>query len=143
MSTLSGTATAYCLDGVTVAFTGVATTDNELQSLDLRDNLEISKAKNAAGQIFARGASGKEHILEVEVMIKDIAGSPTRLTAQGKIATPADLGLVTLAGFGNNIINGTWNYEGGTYRGSNGEFGRLRLTLSRSGAAPAALALIS
>ena len=141
-STLTGIATIYALDGFTIAYTGMATADNEPQSISRRDGFDVAKARGKDGQIFAKGYSGREITIEIEIIVK---GGASRAAAPDKFVEPAPGALVTLDGFGaNTAIEGTWNYEGGSFEVSNADFNKYRLTLVRAGEAPtAALAVIA
>ena len=63
----------------------------------------------------------------------------------GLVIKVPDLGTkVTLAGFGNTLIDGDWNYDGGaTHRSSNNGFSEMTLNLVRRGGTPAYQAVVS
>jgi hypothetical protein len=139
-SLLTGTATVFALDGCTVAFSGMASTDNELTGgLTLTDAFDKAAVKGRDGRTIARGATNRTHTINLEVLIIDPGGAATRATAAAKTALPARFGTVTLAGFGNNLFNGDWNYEGGTISTGVDGFLKANLSISRTEKADATM----
>jgi hypothetical protein len=133
-STLIGTtATVYALDGCTVAFSGMASTDNEMTGgLTLNDSFDKAEIMGKDGRVPARGASNRRHTLTVEVVFMDPGGAATRATAAGKTALPGKFSIVTLAGFNNALFNGDWNYEGGSISTGVNGFMKASLSISRT-----------
>ena len=131
--TLIGTAVVFTHDGATVAFSGVATTDNELSGgVSLSDAFDKVDLKGAGGRTISRGAANRRHTITVEVVFKDTSGSPTQAGAKAKAALPAMFAPVTLANFNNALYDGTWNYEGGTIASATDGYQKATLNLSRS-----------
>ncbi|MBN9691302.1 MAG: hypothetical protein J0M24_13785 [Verrucomicrobia bacterium] len=143
---LTGLAVVFTHDNATVAFSGIATTDNELSGgVSLSDSFDKADLKGAGGRTVARGAANRRHNLTVEVFFKDTSGSPTQAGAKGKAALPTMFGIVTLANFGNALYDGTWNYEGGSIASSTDGYQKATLQLSRSEASngtPAAMTAV-
>ena len=130
-STLIGEAVVFAMDNRTVAFSGVATTQNEPTGLNLRDSFDKADVKGRDGRTISRGAANRRHTITVEITFKDTAGSPTRASADAVAKLPAKFGIVTLAAFNNSLFDGDWNYEDGTIAHSaNGE-AKATLTLAR------------
>lgn len=133
MPILTGTAVVFTHDGATVAFAGIATTDNELSGgVNLSDGFDKVDLKGAGGRTVARGATNRRHTLTVEVFFKDGSGSPTQAGAKAKAALPGMLGIVTLANFNNALYDGTWNYDGGSIASSTDGYQKATLTLVRA-----------
>jgi len=133
MSLLIGTATVFAADGCTVAFSGVATTQNELSgAINLSDGFDKVDLKGANGRTISRGAANRRHNITVEILFKDVGGSATRATAAAVAKLPGMFGVVTLAGFNNALFDGDWNYEGGAINQATDGFQKATLTISRS-----------
>lgn len=128
---LIGTAVVFAMDGRTVAFSGVATTQNEPTGANLRDGFDKADIKGRDGRTISRGAANRRHLLTVDILFKDESGSPTRASADAVTKLPAMFGTVTLAGFNNTLYDGDWNYEEGTLAVSNTSEQKATLTLSR------------
>lgn len=146
MSNLIGTAIVFGTDGRTVAFSGVATTQNELTGLQFRDAFDKVDVKGGSGRTIARGAANRRQTITIDVTFKSDAGSPTRALADAQTALPGMFGIVTLGGFNNALIDGTWNYEEGSFQDSNSADRKATLTLSRmetSGGTMAAMTAVS
>ena len=134
------------MDGRTVAFAGVATTQNELTGLQFRDNFDKADIKGANGRTVTRGATNRRQTITIDILYKSDAGGPTRALADAVTALPAMFGIVTLGGFNNALIDGTWNYEEGTFQDSNTTERKATLTLSRqetSGGTMAAMTAVT
>lgn len=94
----------------TIAFTGFATTDSALKSASVVDNLTVADARDGDGYIFGSRVRRDSQTLTVKL----IPHSGTSLaTAQALLAYPGPGALVTMAGFNDSLIDGTWNYIGG------------------------------
>lgn len=130
--TLVGTATCFGLDNSTIAMTGVAATDNEPQSVRLSHSFDKQVLRNKGGRVVAEAGYSDVQQLEVEVTWQDPGGSPTEASARGKVYQPTRFQVVTLALFSNALLNGTWNYIGGTpVQAANEAFWRSTWTLQR------------
>lgn len=119
------------MDGRTVAFSGVATAQNEPTAMNLRDTFDKVDIKGRDGRTVARGAANRRQTLTVDVLFKDDAVTPTRAEADAIAKLPAMFGIVTLAGFNNALIDGDWNYEEGTIADGSGAERKATLTLAR------------
>lgn len=139
---MTGEAKVYGADG-TLAFTGAATTTNEAQSLQLSDEFDIAEARNRTGDVKTRSAHNRRHTISVTILWKDGSGTPTQSTAKSNVKFPTMLATVTLASFGNSLVDGDWNYEGGSHEYTNDGFCTSTLKLSRYGDTPAVLAAVS
>lgn len=96
----------------TVAFTGLAAADNKAQGLSLADSIRVNDARDGLGRIFASNFERDSHTITVDIVPFDADGT-TLANAQSVIALPAPGATVTLAGHGNALLNGDWNYAGG------------------------------
>lgn len=137
---MTGEAKVYGADG-TLAFTGAATTTNEAQSLQLSDEFDIAEARSRTGDVKTRSAHNRRHTISVTILWKDTAGTPTQATAKAVIKFPTMLGAVTLGSFGNSLIDGDWNYDGGSVEYTNDGYATGTFKLSRydNGSAIAAM----
>ena len=138
----TGEISVTSLDG-TISYTGVATTAIEPESVSLNDAVNSVERKNKRGATVSRTAFERVHTMTVEAAFKD--GTDTAgAKAATVLATP--LAIVTLASFGVAGIDGTWNYDGGTYNGRAGDVHKYTLNLYRVSEAdgtPASLAVAS
>lgn len=125
----------------TLAFTGAATTTNDPQSLQISDEFDIAEARNKTGDVKTKSAHNRRHMITVQVLWKDASG--TLATAKGNVKFPGMLGAVTLASFGNSLLDGDWNYEGGSAEYTNDGYCSGTFKLSRTGDTPAALTTVA
>lgn len=95
----------------TVAWSGMASTDNEVRAGGrLRDEIRVSDARDAEGRIFASNVTRDQQTTVWDVTPKS---STSLSAAKALISLPAPGAVVTIAGVGNNIFDGSWNYVGG------------------------------
>jgi hypothetical protein len=139
-SILIGTAVVFAMDGRTVAFSGVTTAQNEPTGLQFRDGFDKVDIRGRDGRTVSRGANNRRQTITVDVLFKSDSGSPTRALADAQTKVPVMFGIVTLAGFNNALIDGSWNYEEGTFSDSNASERKATLTLSRMEAADGSMA---
>jgi hypothetical protein len=143
-STVIGTATVFALDGVTVAFTSPAVSTGVVEptNIALDDAHAASDLTDRSGQIVAGGFTTRKQTLTITVFFQ---GNATRANAAAAWKVPDIGSLVTLAGFGNGMIDGSWNYDGQfspTF--SSTGFGSATMRLARRGAtATAAMSLVT
>lgn len=130
-SKLIGTAVVFAMDGRTVAFSGVATAQNEPTASNLRDTFDKVDIKGKDNRTISRGASNRRQTVTVDILFKDDAVSPTRAQADAIAKLPAMFGIVTLGGFNNTLLDGDWNYEEGTIADGAGSERKATLTLAR------------
>lgn len=143
MSNMIGEAKVYGVNG-TLIITGVASTDNDPQKLSLTDDFDIAEARNKTGDVKTRAAHNRRHSITVTILWKDDAGSPSQSGAVGKVRFPDPLAKVTLGGFASNtVLNGDWNYEGGSAEFSNDGYCTGTFKLSRYGDTPAVMSTVS
>jgi hypothetical protein len=109
---LAGRATVFTASG-TVAFTGVATTQNEVQNVSLSDEFDLVESRNRLGQTITQMAINVRQRLTVEITPHAITSSNTQAEAATAVALPEPLALVALASFEAGEFNGDWNYLGG------------------------------
>jgi hypothetical protein len=125
----------------TAAWTGVITSVNKVQSVSLRDDFAKANFLDGGGNIIGRAGYNHERTLTVEVIFYSTTESLARTASV--LAVMFD--IVTIAGTGAAGIDGTWNYESGSYDGRQGDYHKYTLTLWQGGAgsAPASLAAAS
>lgn len=134
---LAGRASIHGMDGA-VSYTAVAaihgsaslsTTENEVQSVNLTDDFDVSELMDRRGEIIGMASRNRRITITVELVITAASdGSQTTSAAAGNVVLPEKLGLVTLSGFGITLFDGSWNYMGGGSVGLTNE-GFLRMTL--------------
>ena len=122
-----GFVAVYGIDG-TIAFGGLAKTENIVKGANLTDNFRVAKlSKN--GHII--GASADEHTQSATftLVVYDPTASTSNLAAaKALVEMPAALGAVTADDFDVALYDGVWTYVGGgsvTQR----EDGHLEITL--------------
>lgn len=131
MSVLYGEATVFSLDGMTVAFSGVATTQNEPTGLSLRASFDKVDVMGSGGRTISRGGADERHTLTVDVTFKADQANPTRAQGRATPKLPGKFAIVTLDAFGNTLFDGDWNYEDGSLAiTAKGDL-KATLTLSR------------
>lgn len=143
MSTLIGEAVVFAMDGITVAFAGTATAHLEPTGANVRDTFDKVDIKGATGRTIARGGANRRHIVTVDVTVKDTGGSASRASARSNVKLPTPFALVTLAGFNNALMDGSWNYEEGSIVYSNLAEAKVTLTLARMENAGGGMAAMS
>lgn len=94
----------------TVEWSGFATTDNALKSASITDNLSVADARDGEGYIFGSRVRRDTQTLTVKLIPHSGA---TLAAAKALLAYPGPGAVVTLAGFGDSLVDGTWNYIGG------------------------------
>lgn len=97
----------------TVAYTGVSTTQNKKLGTPLDDEFNVVEGKDGAGEVFGVAASGRKHKITIVIVPVDPTSPSSLATAASNIKLPDPLAKVTLAGFGNSLYDGDWNYIGG------------------------------
>lgn len=138
---LAGRASVFAIDG-TLAYTGVATIDNEVQAANMTDEFDVVELMDRRGEVIGKAARNRRRTLTIDFIPTDASTSnpQTEAGAKANVAFPDKLALVTLASFGITDIDGDWNYVGGGTVGMTAEgYIRMTLTLARNGDTPAAL----
>ncbi len=125
----------------TAAWTGVITSVNKVQSIAVRDDFAKVNFLDGGGNIIGRAGHNHERTCTVEVIFYSTTETLSRTAAT--MAVMFD--IVTIAGTGIGFVDGTWNYDSGSYDGRQGEYHKYTLTLWQGGAgsSPAALAVAS
>ena len=125
----------------TSAWTGVITTVNKVNGHTLTDNFDKVDFKDGDGTIIGRAGFNPQHTLSLEVMFYDPTNPSVESAARANTKLAAIFDVVTIAGSAITFIDGTWNYEGGSYVGMQGDYHKYSLNLWRggAGASPAAL----
>lgn len=134
---LAGRASIHGMDGA-FAYTAVAaihgsaslsTTENEVQSINLTDDFDVSELMDRRGELIGMAARNRRLTITVELVITAASdGTQSAANAAANVVLPEKLGLVTLSSFGITLLDGTWNYVGGGSVGLTPE-GFLRMTL--------------
>lgn len=137
MATITGTAAIYGLDG-TLAWSGVASTDNSAQSAVLKDSCDKSELKSGAGNVIGKRYYNRRHSIDVEVV--PVSKAKATLPAMGAIVTLASFGIG-----GGSLFDGSWNYDGeGTIEPGQGETPlKIKMTLVRFGDTPVSFTVAS
>lgn len=140
---LTGKAAVFGLDG-TMAYTGLATTENEPQSIDYTDQFTTATLKDKKGWTKGMAATDRQGQLTITFYPFDPASPSVLATARSKVVLPAMLATVTLASFSVDEIDGTYNYiGGGKIRLSNEGYIAMDLPLSRFGSDPTTSAALA
>lgn len=140
-----GEAKVYGASG-TLAFTGAAaltTSGNEPQTLQFQDEFDIADARSKVGDVKTRTAHNRRHTISINILWKDVDAPVSQAGAKSTIKFPDMLGIVTLADFGNSLIDGDWNYEGGSAEYTQDGYCSGTFKLSRYGDTPAAMTSVS
>jgi hypothetical protein len=142
---LTGKAAVYGVTG-TLAFAGavvMSTAENKMLGADITDTFDIPELKDGVGNIIGLAAVNRRHEATFDIVPSDTDGSPTLADAKTAIKLPDPLAIVTIAGFGNTLIDGTWNYiGGGKITFSPDGYIKMSLPCRRVGDTPAALQTI-
>ncbi len=113
-----------------------------MQSVGLTDEFDITELPNASAETIGKVARNSRTSLTIDLFILAPNGTNTDANAKPAIKLPDPLAIVTLAAFGNTLIDGDWNYAGGgSVSYSADGYARVSLTLSRN--LGAALAIIA
>lgn len=92
----------------TVAFTGVAAADNKVQGLSIAGQARQADARDGLGRIFASSVELDASIITVDIIPFDADGT-TLAQAHAACVQPVPGATLTLASFGSNIFDGSWN----------------------------------
>jgi len=124
---LAGRAVVFTVEG-TMAYTGVAVSQNSIQSASLSDEFDLLEVRNQRGQTITQMAINIRHRITIEMIPTAVAGTNTQAAAALAVELPEPLTLVTLAGFELPEFNGNWNYLGGGSIGLSNQ-GTISMTL--------------
>lgn len=147
-----GVATVWGMNGTLAiaAFTGgatiLATTANKLMGGSLSDEVAVGTLE-AGGEIIGKSFANRMHKITFEIVPIDATTIPPSLaTSKSHIVLPDPGAKVTIAGFGNSLYDGDWNYVGGgTITPGTQPTEHLKITIpcERFGSTPAALAAVA
>ena len=90
---------------------GVAKVDAKMKGLSLSDSMRVGDARDGNGRIFASNVERDSHVITVDFIPFDSTGT-SLATAIANTKLPGPGVVVTLSDFGNNLIDGDWNYIG-------------------------------
>lgn len=132
---LAGRAACHGIDG-TVAYAAVGATNILLNGVNLQDQWQKSQLMDGNGFIVGKAGSGRERTLSVELFFVALTGTNTLANAKAASKLPDEMfDIITLATTGIPFIDGTWNYEGGSYDGKAGDYHKCTVNLSQVQAA--------
>jgi hypothetical protein len=98
----------------TVAYTGMATTSNEPQSVEYTEKYAEHAAKTKLGETIGLYLFDKQEELTIDFYPCADAGAAAIATAEAAIVLPAPGAKVTIAAMKGSVINDTtWIYKGG------------------------------
>lgn len=121
-----GTVTVWGVDG-TLAYTGLASTDNVLEGIDLSDDAEVTRRRDNLGE--TKGLLIWDPVKRITITF--VPSDPSDISdAQDNIVLPAKGSTVTLAAFPANsgLNETTWIYEQGGSIAFTNE-GEVKMTL--------------
>lgn len=127
----AGKVAIHGIDG-TVAYGSLTSAKNKVQSHQLQDQFQKTNLMDGSGDIIGKAGYSRERTVTIETIIIDESSPSALATAKTNTALPADMfTAVTIANSGITFLDGSWNYEGGTYDGRVGEYHKLTLTLTQ------------
>jgi hypothetical protein len=97
----------------TVFFTGLAVADIKLKGMSMADNVRVADAEDGQGYVFASNVKRTSHVLTLTFVPFDSSAPGSLATAKSNVKVPDPGAVVTLAGLGNTMLDGDWNYIGG------------------------------
>ena len=113
MGTMIGKA-IVCGGAGTMAYTGMATTSNEPQSVEYTEKYAQHDAKTKQGETIGKYFFDKQEELTIDFYPCADAGGSAIATAEAAIVLPAVGSKVTIAAMKGSVLNDTtWIYEGG------------------------------
>ena len=108
-----GTVTVWGLDG-TMAYTGIATTANLLESASYEDTTEEHEAKDRWGEVVGVKLFNPRENLTINFFPSSVAGSASIAAAAANVLLPPKGAKVTIADMpGSHLDAATWLYLGG------------------------------
>jgi len=128
-SIVLGTATHVGINGLTVTWTGFATTKNIPQKAGRRDSINAIPFRNADCDTVGMSLTDAQDMIEFEGVITGTSRSDAKSVA--KLPDPGT--AVTLAGFLATEVNGTWTYagDGSISFDNSGDHSKVTMTLHR------------
>lgn len=144
MATSRGTAAVHTVPG-TLAFTGLVTTQNRMVGASVQDEFAVAELRDGNNNVIGAFASGRVRRATFDIVPYDSNG--VLATAKSNVKLPDPLAVVTIAGFGVDELDGTWNYVGGGSIALSTD-GYIRVTLpcaqyDTGNGTPAALAAVT
>ena len=154
---LIGRTTPFGCAAARITWTGSDTVDMsgvvvQVLSQQLRDNFAIADLSDGDMNIIGRAGHNQVHEVTVEAIFYDNTGTPTEASSRLKVNLPQKMAIVTIsahaigqAARSPDLMDGDWNYVGGSYDGRQGDYHRYTLTLWRGGVGtnPDALSIAS
>ena len=108
-----GKAIVWGISG-TMAYTGMATTSNEPQSVEYTEEYQKHLSKTKLGETIGAYYFDKQESLTIDFYPCADAGSNAIATAEAAVVLPAVGSKVTIASMKGSVLNDTtWIYEGG------------------------------
>lgn len=109
-----GTVTVWGIDG-TVAYSGLASTENLPETVSLEDGTDEHESKDAKGEVVGLKLFNPVARATVKVYPSKAAGTGAIAAARANIILPVKGAKVTLAGFHANsgLNSSAWIYAGG------------------------------
>lgn len=141
MSVNIGSVTLTGADG-TVALGSISGSTSRLQAVNFTDEFKKVDWTDGDGQIKGKNYYGRENTLSLDVIFY---GSTKATAASNTLLLNLMGAVATIASTAVPAIDGTWNFEGGTYTGSVGTAHKYTINLWRGGSdtAPASMAVAS
>jgi len=124
---LAGRAVVFTVEG-SIAYTGVAVSQNSIQSASLSDEFDLIEVRNQRGQTMTQMAINMRQRMTIEMIPTAAIGTNTQAAAAQSVELPDPLTRVTLDGFELPEFNGFWNYLGGGSIGLSNQ-GTVTMTL--------------
>lgn len=124
---------------------------SQLLSFNVRQNIAIADLKDGDMNTIGRAGHDETHEMTLEVIVYDTA-TGTEAASRLKQNLPDKMSIVTVgsnavgpSGRSPNLIDGDWNYVGGSYNGAQGDYHKYSLTVWRGGTGsnPDKMALVS
>lgn len=136
----------YVVKGVhgNISYTGAVSIDStksKTMGVDRRDEFSVHEQRDGLSSVFAIVADEPIYRLTVRFVPLSPTTSGSLALAKTNCELPSRLSVVTLAGFGNNNLDGTWYYQGGSISMSPDSIVEATMELSRYGTDPAANSL--
>jgi|SRR6185503_1612744 len=116
----------------TIAYAAVGATKNKVNSHALQDQFQKAQLMDGDGFIIGKSGHSRERTLAVELFFIGDDTPSLLATAKTNSKLPDEMfEVITIASTGITFMDGTWNYEGGTYDGRVGEYHKCTLNISQ------------
>lgn len=132
----------YVVKGVhgNISYSGAVSIDStksKTMGADRRDEFTVHEQRDGLSSVFAVIADEPVQRLTIRFVPLSPSTSGSLALAKTNCELPARLSVVTLAGFGNNNLDGTWYYQGGSISMSPDSIVEATMELARYGTDPA------